>query len=79
MPRKQVDPNESPEQRFKRLAEYRTQRVLESLRILSHCANRYQYGYTDNDVTKIFSAIQAEVDKTRSKFDASEKGDKFQL
>ena len=79
MPRKPVDPKETPEQRFKRLAVYRTQRVIEALRILSHCANQYQYKYTAQEVEKIFSAIGDEITKTRTKFESSEKRDKFQL
>jgi len=42
--------SETKRQRFQRLAEKRTNDVLERLRILGNCANRGQYEYTPEEV-----------------------------
>ncbi len=58
---------------FLRLAERRTNAILEKIRILSNCANPYAYEYTDDDVKKIFSAIEHELRLARTKFHQSRK------
>lgn len=54
---------------FLRLAEKRTNAVLERIRVLSNCANPYAYEYGEEDVSKIFSAIEKELKAARAKFD----------
>ena len=54
---------------FLRLAEKRTNAVLERVRVLSNCANPYAYEYGEEDVRKIFSAIEKELKVARAKFD----------
>lgn len=68
MPRKKISPNETSHDRFKRLAQYRTQRILDAIRILSHCSNTYLYEHDDREITKIFEAIEEELRLARSKF-----------
>lgn len=65
-------------QRFKRLAESRTNMVLEKIRILSHCANRYAYEYTPKDVDLIFSTIEEELERAKTKF-VGEQRPRFRL
>ncbi len=60
--------NETPEERFKRLATSRTNAVLDKLRILGNLSNRQLYVYSEEDVEKIFSAINKEVKTVRAKF-----------
>lgn len=60
---------------FLRLAERRTTVILEKIRILSNCANPYAYEYTDEEVKKIFSAIEHELRLARTKFQQSRKTD----
>jgi len=60
--------NETPEQRFKRLAAYRTNEVLERLRVLGHCSNRQIYSYTEDQINKMFSAIEKQFKEIKSKF-----------
>ncbi len=60
---------ETKEARFIRVAEQRTQKVLESLSALSKCAAHTSYAYTQQQVDQIFAAIGAEVELTRSRFD----------
>lgn len=56
---------------FVRLAENRTSRVLKDLDLLSNLSNRTNYAYADEDVRKIFSAINRKVRDAQSKFDLS--------
>jgi len=53
---------------FKRLAEYRTNEVLKKLKVLSNCANRGAYDYTEEDINKIFFEIERKVKETKIKF-----------
>ncbi|MCF2138074.1 MAG: hypothetical protein K9W43_12660 [Candidatus Thorarchaeota archaeon] len=55
-------------ERFIRLAEQRTNKVLAALRILGNCANRSQYEYTEKDVSEIFKAIRKMVSETEALF-----------
>lgn len=59
---------ESKRDTFLRLAEKRTNAVLDRIRVLSNCANPYAYEYTEDDVRKIFSAIEQEMKTARAKF-----------
>jgi hypothetical protein len=71
-------PAESKNEAFKRLATRRTNAVLERLRILGHCANPQLYEYTEEDVKKIFRAIEKELRVVKMKFQNSAKSE-FQL
>src|SRR5262245_32123058 len=64
---------ESKREAFVRLATRRTNSVLDRIRILSNCANTNAYDYTDDDVRKIFSAIDEELRVARSRFQGSKK------
>ncbi len=73
-----ISSNETPEERFKRVAEARTNAVLDKLRILANCANKQIYSYSEEDVAKIFSVINERVRETKSKFRFSNK-ERFKL
>lgn len=62
-----VDLNVKKE-RFKRLATYRTNEVLRKLKILGNCANRSAYGFTEDEVNKIFTEIDKATKFVKSKF-----------
>jgi hypothetical protein len=70
--------SESKHDAFRRLATKRTNAVLEKLRILGHCANPWQYEYSEDDVKRIFRAIDAELRAVKAKFRNSSKSN-FQL
>ena len=63
-------------QRFRRLAAQRTNSVLDKLRVLGNCANPYQYAYTEEEVSKMFAAIEAEARRVRALF-AAQKRQRF--
>ena len=73
-----VTNNETAHDRFKRLATYRTNTILERLRVLGNCSNRQVYEYTKDDIDKIFNAIEKVVKETKAKFRVPDK-DKFKL
>jgi len=73
-----VNNNESPEERFKRIATLRTNAVLDRLRILGNLSNRQMYSYSEEDINKIFSTINKQVKEVRAKFN-SQKQEKFRL
>lgn len=66
--------------RFVRLAEARTNKILEMMRLLGNCSSKVNYEYTDEDVKKIFNALERELKNTKNRFlgiDAKE--EKFSL
>ena len=70
--------NETSKDRFKRLAELRTNEVLKRLRILGNCSNRQMYEYTRADIEKIFSTIDKKIKETKVRFHFP-KEEKFKL
>lgn len=60
---------ETKEEKFKRLAEARTLRILNDLRLLGNCANTGVYSYTEQDVNKIFSTLDKELKRVKALFD----------
>lgn len=62
---------ESKREAFRRLATKRTNAVLDRLRILGNCANPQLYEYNEDDVRKIFLAVEKEVRSIRAKFKGS--------
>jgi len=66
---------ESKREVFERLASKRTNAVIRRIRILSNCSNPYAYEYTDDDVRKIFSAIEQELRLAKAKFHSNKRRD----
>jgi len=60
--------NETKPERFRRLAEKRTNTVIKCIRILGNCSNKSMYSYSKEEVDKIFNAISNELKESRSKF-----------
>jgi hypothetical protein len=58
---------------FLRLATKRTNAVMEKIRVLSNCANPYAYDYTDDDVRKMFAAIEQELKTAKAKFQGQQR------
>lgn len=54
--------------RFKRLGTQRTQEVLERIRILGNCADTRTYGYTDDQIDRVFRAIEDQLKTVKAKF-----------
>lgn len=67
------------QERFVRIAENRTNRILEQIRLLGNCSNKHNYSYTDEDIKKIFSVIENELKEAKIKFTSQANKEKFKL
>ncbi len=65
--------NETREERFKRLATYRTNLVLDKLRILGNLSNKANYNYTDEEIRKIFNSIDSQLKSVKARFSVKTK------
>jgi uncharacterized protein (DUF433 family) len=72
---------ESRREKFIRIAEARTNKIVDMVQLLGNCSNSAVYEYNTADVEKIFSAIDYELKEARKKFNKieSKKGNKFTL
>lgn len=72
---------ETKRERFVRLAEARTNKIINMIKLLGNCSNKTNYDYTDEDVRKIFAAIDKELKITKAKFNGTDpqKAAKFSL
>lgn len=59
---------ETKRQRFIRLAEARTNKILDMMRLLGNCSSRGNYEYTEEDIKQIFSALEKELRNTKNRF-----------
>jgi len=60
--------NTQKRERFLRLAQNRTNKLLKTIATLSHCSNKSLYEYRDEEVDKIFNAIEKAVSESKIKF-----------
>jgi hypothetical protein len=65
---------ESKRERFVRMAEARTIKILSMVRLLGNCSNKGAYEYTEKDVSKIFSAIEGAVAEAKKRFKTARGG-----
>lgn len=59
---------ETKRERFVRIAEARTNRILDNMRLLGNCSSKSNYEYTDEDVRKIFATLEKELKQTKNRF-----------
>jgi hypothetical protein len=60
--------NETKRERFVRIAEARTNKILEMMRLLGNCSSKGNDEYTEEDIKKIFGALERELKNTKNKF-----------
>jgi len=77
--RKKTPKNENKRDRFRRLAQRRTNEVIRRLRILGNCADKGRYEYAKEDMERIFAAIDRRLNKTKAKFDLPTDREEFKL
>lgn len=70
---------EARRERFKRIAEKRTNRIINDIRLLGNTGNKTLYDYDEADIKKIFDIIDIKLTQTRSKFKTSKKEKPFTL
>ena len=54
--------------KFVELAESRVNRAIKELRLIGNLSNRSAYEFTDEDIRKIFRALQKELDSSKGRF-----------
>lgn len=64
---------ESKRERFVRVAEARTQKVLDDLWALGKCAHPACYEYSSDDIEKIFGAIERSVQDARDSLEGKKR------
>ncbi len=79
MPKEKARKNEGKDERFKRIATKRVQRILDNLRLLGNCSNTGVYSYSEEEVNRIFGAIDKEYKRVRLLFDKTAKKRHFTL
>lgn len=71
---------DSKRERFIKIAENRTNKIISMIKLLGNCSNKSNYSYTDEEVKKIFSAIEQELRNSKMKFnEANNKKKEFSL
>ncbi len=58
-------------ERFVKLAEKRVNRTIKDLRLIGKLANRTNYVYSEEDVRKIFRALENELKTARARFESN--------
>ena len=66
--------HEDKHQRFVRVAERRTNELLEKIRVLGNCSNKNTYAYTDEEIGLIFAEIERALKAARSRFKPAKRG-----
>ncbi len=66
-------------ERFVRIVEKRTNKILEQIRLLGNCSNKHNYQYSEEDVKKIFSVIENELKEAKIKFASQANKEVFKL
>lgn len=74
-----MDKNNDKKKKFKELAEKRTNKIMDDLRLLGNLSNTSNYEYDQTMIDKIFKALAEELEKTNELFKDKKKGNKFSL
>lgn len=72
---------ETKREKFVRIAEARSNKIINMIQLLGNCSNQSLYEYSQKDVNKIFNTIQTELDEAKKRYSKqdSQKGSKFTL
>lgn len=62
-------PDETRNERFRRLAATRGDRLIREISLLGNLANRKNYEYTAEEVEALFRPIESEIREVRALFD----------
>ena len=63
---------ETKEERFQRVVQKRVQNVLDGLRRLSQCSNKRMYIWNEEQLKKIWAAIDKELKSCKASFEKNE-------
>ncbi len=60
-------------EKFKRLANKRVNNAIRYIRLIGNLSNKSNYDYSEEEVSKIFDALTAEMKSARSRFSSARK------
>lgn len=63
-------------ERFVKIAENRTNKIIDMIKLLGNCSNKNNYKYDEDDVRQIFNAIDNELKITKSRFQEAQNNKK---
>ena len=66
---------ETNRERVVRIAEARTQKIINMLDLLGNCSNPYNYEYTQKDVEKMYGAIEDALKASKARYSEPKKKD----
>lgn len=71
---------ESKREKFKRIAENRTNKIISMIRLLGNCSNKNNYDFEKEDVDRIMNTLEKELKDVKVKFnDALKENTTFKL
>lgn len=70
---------ETKHERFIRVAESRTNKILDLIRLLGNCSNRMNYEYTEDEVRSIFETIEKELNNAKRRYSFKDRDSRFSL
>ena len=68
--------NETKKEKFIRIAEARTNKIIDMIKLLGNCSNRNIYDFDKEDVKIIFSTIEEELKLAKAKFEMANTSEK---
>lgn len=71
--------NETKREKFVRIAEARTNKIITMIRLLGNCSNKGSYEYDESDVQKMFSTIDKELRLAKQKYSSNYDEDTFKF
>jgi len=63
-------------ERFVKIAENRTNKIISMIKLLGNCSNKNNYKYDEDDIKQIFCAIDNELRITKSRFQEAQNNKK---
>ena len=63
--------NRDKRKKFVELAEARTSKAMQSIRLIGNLANRSNYEYSDDDIGRIARALEQEIKDLKTRFQSS--------
>ena len=63
-------------ERFVKIAENRTNKIISMIKLLGNCSNKNNYTYDEDDIRQIFNAIDQELRITKNKFQEAQSNKK---
>lgn len=71
---------ETKREKFVRIAESRTNKIINMIDLLGNCSNRSTYEYSEEDINKIFGRLEKELKNAKQRFTSTEvSSKKFKL